>query len=593
MTIDSVLADYEAGKSPEDVLTKVFARIAAVDDPGIFIHLANKEDVLAAVDSLGPRDPEAMPLWGVPFAVKDNIDVAGMPTTAACPAYAYIPDQDATVVAMLKAAGAVVIGKTNLDQFATGLVGTRTPYPIPKNALDPDLVPGGSSSGSAVSVAQGIVPFALGTDTAGSGRVPAGLNAITGLKPSLGALSTLGVVPACRTLDCVSIFATSIADARQIFDLARGFDAQDPYSKPWEASVVSQGRALRIGVPAKVDRKFFGDDAAREAYEATLSTLADVGAEISEVPFQTFYDMALMLYEGPWVAERYAAIDAFMETNEADLHPVTRAITVKARNFSATDTFKGIYKLAELRRGNEMLIEGLDMLCVPTAPTWYTVEENLADPIRTNANLGTYTNFVNLMGLCGLAVPTGTQSDGRPSSVTFLARAGGDHMLADFTDGFMSGAGNGSDTAPASAKPAENLCEGIEIAVVGAHLKGLPLNGELTALDAVFRRRTETLADYRLYELEGASPRKPGLLRVSPGTGHTIEIEIWSLDPAAFGLFVSRIPAPLCLGTVQLADGTQTKGFIVESEGVKDARDISDFGGWRNYVARAEEGAVA
>jgi allophanate hydrolase len=588
LTIAGLHADFAAGRGAQDVIEEVYARIAETDDPGIFIHLPEKDALLVEAAALGPFDPAAKPLWGIPFAVKDNIDVAGMPTTAACPDFAYTPAEDAEAVRLLRAAGALVIGKTNLDQFATGLVGTRTPYPIPKNVLDPDLVPGGSSSGSAVAVARGIAAFSLGTDTAGSGRVPAGLNGLVGLKPSLGALSTRGVVPACRTLDCVSIFAHSVAEAHRVFDVACAFDARDAYSRPWAALPADlPGRALRIGVPAAQDRKFFGDVAAQRAYEATLGDLKALGAETVEVPFQPFYDIALLLYEGPWVAERYAAIEAFIEAHEDALHPVTRAITVKARNFTATDTFKAIYKLADLKRQCGTLIEGLDLLCVPTAPTWYTVAENLADPIATNSNLGTYTNFVNLMGMCGLVIPTGQQADGRPASVTFLAPDGGDRFLAGVADTFQSEGALGGPQGGVQADGAP----GIEIAVVGAHLTGLPLNGELTRLGAAFRRDARTRADYRLYDLAGTAPRKPGLLRVADGTGHAIQVEVWSLAPDAFGRFVAGIPAPLGLGTLRLDDGSETKGFLVESEGVRDARDISRFGGWRDYIK--SETAVA
>ncbi|MGD9868587.1 MAG: allophanate hydrolase, partial [Hyphomicrobiales bacterium] len=409
LTIEALHRDYAAGKPAGDAVREAFERIAEVDDPGIFIHLPPAESVIAEAEALGSFDPETRPLWGVPFAVKDNIDVAGMPTTAACPAYAYRPGQDAEVVRLLREAGALVIGKTNLDQFATGLVGTRTPYQIPRNALDPELVPGGSSSGSAVAVAQGIAAFALGTDTAGSGRVPAGLNGIVGLKPSLGALSTRGVVPACRTLDCVSIFATSVEDARAVLHVAAKFDQGDPYSRPWQPAT----RAVsRVGVPRPADRQFFGDSAAESAFAATIDGIASTGAGIVELPFEPFYQVARLLYEGPWVAERYAAIESFLASNESQLHPVTRSVILQARGISAADAFKGLYRLEELRREVAALIDGVDLLCVPTAPTWYTLEQNLADPIVTNSNLGTYTNFVNLLGLCGLAIPTGTQADG-------------------------------------------------------------------------------------------------------------------------------------------------------------------------------------
>lgn len=573
---------YQAGKSACDMIIDTLRRIAEVDDPGVFIHVASQETLIEEAKRLGTFDSTKKPLWGIPFAVKDNIDVAGMPTTAGCPAYRYMPDEDATVVRLLRDAGAIVIGKTNLDQFATGLVGTRTPYPAPRNALDPALVPGGSSSGSAVSVALGIVAFALGTDTAGSGRIPAGLNGLVGLKPSLGALSTRGVVPACRTLDCVSIFATNVPDAQRVFDVACVFDEDEPYSRAWTELVRGRGAGkIRVGVPAPEDRRFLNDSAAQSAYQASLAKLGRRGCDVVELPFQKFYDIADLLYEGPWVAERYAAIDGFIQTNEDDLHPVTHAIISKARNFSAVDTFKGMYALETLRREIMPQLDGLDMLCVPTAPTWCSVEENLADPIGTNSNLGTYTNFVNLLGLCGLTIPTGQQSDGRPASLTFLAKDGGDKFLAQFAEEFLQ-------DVPGAEMTGASCSRTIQIAVVGAHLSGLPLNHELTERGAEFVRTVRTPRDYRLFALEGTTPPKPGLLRVSPRSGHAIEAEIWSLSPSAFGEFVANIPSPLCLGSIGFDDGSMVQGFLVESEGVTDARDVSDFGGWRRYIASRE-----
>lgn len=588
LTIEALHEEYASGKSAAEAVRESYARIREVDDPGIFIHLAPVEAVTAEAAALDPFDPAAKPLWGVPFAVKDNIDVAGMPTTAACPAYAYRPERDAEVVRLLREAGALVIGKTNLDQFATGLVGTRTPYPIPRNAIDPELVPGGSSSGSAVAVAQGIAAFALGTDTAGSGRVPAGLNGIVGLKPSLGALSTRGVVPACRTLDCVSIFASTVADAHAVFRVAASFDPLDPYSRHWQPV---SGGARRVGVPRAADRRFFGDTAAETAFALNVERLARTGAELVELPFEPFYEVARLLYDGPWVAERYAAIEGFIAANEAHLHPVTRAVITRARDFSAADTFKGLYRLEELRRETSALLEGVDLLCVPTAPTWYTLQENLADPILTNSNLGTYTNFVNLLGLCGLAIPTGLQDDGRPASVTLLASGGLDDMLAGFA-GQLTGSAAGSAPLASSCRAGP----GFEIAVVGAHLTGLPLNRELTELGGTFVRTVRTARDYRLFELPGATPRKPGLLEVAEGEGHAIEAEVWALSAESFGRFVARIPSPLCIGTVRLGDGSGVKGFVVGGESVRGARDISSFGGWRNYIASeqpvAREGAA-
>ena len=569
---------YRAGQRPSEVIAECYDRIEAVGDPGIFLHLANRDLAIGQAEALGAYDPVRKPLWGVPFAVKDNIDVAGMPTTAACPAYGYLPEEDATVVRLLRDAGAIPIGKTNLDQFATGLVGTRTPHPVPKNARDPELVPGGSSSGSAVAVAQGIVPFALGTDTAGSGRIPAGLNGLVGLKPSLGALSTHGVVPACRTLDCVSVFATEVADAMTVFDQACALDPRDPYSRPWrdDGRRLSDG-PLRIGVPRTADRRFFGDSAAETAYDAALATLADGTGEIVEVPFGPFYAIAELLYDGPWVAERYAAIEAFLADHEDALHPVTRNIIAPARNYSAVDAFKGLYALEALKREVAPLLESVDLLCVPTAPTWYTVAENRADPIGTNSNLGSYTNFVNLLGLCGLVLPTGEQPDGRPASVTLLAREGRERGLAAFARAVESEGDVPPSNGSAAAKP-------FEIAVVGAHLSGLPLNHEVTGRGGRLLRTVRTAPDYRLFALNGVTPPKPGLLRVEAGAGHAIEAEIWSLAPAAFGDFVASIPPPLCLGTLRFEDGSAAQGFLAESEGVRDARDVSEYGGWRGFI---------
>jgi allophanate hydrolase len=416
---------YAGGGTVHEVIDRVFTRIAAVNDTGIFLHLSDRQALLAEAQALGPFDAEAKPLWGIPFAVKDNIDVAGMPTTAACPDYSYMPTADATVVRLLKEAGALVIGKTNLDQFATGLVGVRSPYPIPRNAIDANLVPGGSSSGSAVSTSQGIVSFALGTDTAGSGRIPAGLNNIVGLKPSVGALSTAGVIPACRTLDCVSIFALTVDDAWRVFGIAARYDATDAYSKDIPATGYgSLPPALTIGVPAKTDRQFFGDTVMEAAYENALAMLAKIGHRLVEVPFGDFYNVANLLYEGAWVAERYATVKDFFDTSEASFHPVTRKIYGAAKTLSAADASNGFYALQALKQKVQPIIASVDLFCVPTAPSHYTLADLAAEPIRENSRLGTYTNFVNLLDMCGIAVPTGKRADGLPASVTLLAPSG-------------------------------------------------------------------------------------------------------------------------------------------------------------------------
>jgi allophanate hydrolase len=591
--IGSLHAAYASGMSVKAVIETVFARIAEADDPGIFIHLASKAEMLAEAEALGGFDPVAKPLWGVPFAVKDNIDVAGMPTTAGCAEYAYLPAQDATVVARLRAAGALVVGKTNLDQFATGLVGVRTPFPIPRNAIDPKLVPGGSSSGSAVATARGIVSFALGTDTAGSGRIPAGLNNIVGLKPTVGALSAAGVVPACRTLDCVSVFALTVDDAYSVFRAAVAKDDADPYSRAIAApSLGPRPPVLTVGVPAKADRTFFGDAAMATGFEAALVALEKLGCRLVEIPFGDFYATANLLYEGAWVAERYAAIADFMEANEAAMHPVTRTIIGGARKLSAADAFNGLYALQAYKAGLAPIIASVDLFCVPTAPTHYSLAAVLADPIVTNSRLGTYTNFVNLLDMCGIAVPTGKRDDGLPMSVTLLATAGNDALTAALGSELHAASGLGLGAIgwpmPASSAKTPDFDDGmIELVVVGAHLSGMPLNSQLCALGARLGRAAKTVASYQLYALAGQSVPKPGLVRVADGSGKSIDVEVWRLSADAFGRFVAAIPPPLGIGTIDLDDGTSAKGFLVETAGLSQAIDISAYGGWRSFIANA------
>ena len=420
--IDRLHAAYATGLPPAAVMAEVHARIAAAGDPAIFLHLRDPAATVDEAAALPPFDPVAYPLWGIPFAIKDNIDVGAVPTTAACPDFAYLAQADAFVVARLRAAGAIWIGKTNLDQFATGLVGVRSPYGVPRNALDPAIVPGGSSSGSAVAVARGLVSFALGTDTAGSGRVPAALNNIVGLKPSLGALSATGVVPACRTLDTISIFGLTVADAWRAYRVACAPDADDPWSRPMPAPALSAPPPRqRIGVPDAASIEFFGDTEQAAAFAAACATLRDTGGEVVEVDFAPFYAVAQMLYDGAWVAERMAAVEPLFRAQPGAFHPVTARIIGGADRLSAADAFRGIYRLAALRRQAVAAMAGLDLLAVPTIPTFYSTADLEADPIGPNSRLGTYTNFVNLLDMCGLAVPTGPRSDGRPGSITLLA----------------------------------------------------------------------------------------------------------------------------------------------------------------------------
>jgi len=589
------LGDYGAAYAsraltPGAAIEEVYRRIAAHDDPAMFITLRSKNEVLGEAEALAALASDGKPLFGIPVAVKDNIDVAGLPTTCACPDYAYTPTEDAEVVARLRKAGAMVIGKTNLDQFATGLVGVRTPYGVPRNTLHPELVPGGSSSGSAVAVAAGIVPIALGTDTAGSGRVPAGLNNIVGLKPTLGALSTRGVVPACRTLDCVSIFALTVEDAAAVFEALAGYDEADPFSRPQSSTRGSLPARLRVGVPDAAGRRFFGDSLSEAAYDAALANLDFHGAEVKALDLSPLFAVAALLYEGPWVAERYQAIRPFIEAAPDALHPVTRAITDKALRFSAADAFAGLYRLAELRRAAEPIWRDIDALLVPTFPRPRTVADLAADPIGPNSELGTYTNFVNLLDLCALAVPGRSRADGLPAGTTLIAPAGQDSLLAAFGSRLhrASGVALGATGASLPPEPSRNLAQAgearIEIAVVGAHLSGLALNGELLAAGAGFVREAVTRPDYRLFALDGGPVRRPGLLRIEEGAGASIACEVWSLPAEGFARFVAAIPSPLTIGTLRLADGTTPKGFLVEAEATGGAEDISRHGGWRAFL---------
>lgn len=587
-TLPALARAYADGIAPADVIAEVYRRIEAVNDPAIFISFRDRAAVVAEAEALGTQDP-SKPLWGVPFVVKDNIDVAGMETTAACPAYAYRAAQDAFVVARLREAGALLIGKTNLDQFATGLVGARSPYGVPRNAIDPAMVPGGSSSGSAVAVAHGFVGFSLGTDTAGSGRVPAALNNIVGLKPTLGAMSCRGVVPACRTIDTVSIFALTVADAYAAYAVAAAFDPEDAFSKDVAVPPMAAPAAgLRIGVPSQ-DSLQFGDEDQREMFAAAGRGLAQSGAEIVPIDFAPFYAVAEMLYDGAWIAERHAVVEPLLREQPDALHPVTRKVIAAAESLSATQAFRGIYRLRELARVAEQAMAGLDALCVPSIPAFCLLAELEADPIGANSRLGTYTNFVNLLDMCGIAVPTAARGDGRPGSVTLLARAGEDGLCAALAARLHSDAPRIGATlyAPPPAPGAMPTLrdDEIEMVVCGAHMSGLPLNHELTSRGARLIEQTLTAPHYGFYALSGGPPFRPGLLR--GGQGRAIEVEVWSMPKSAVGDFIAGIPSPLTIGQVELDDGRFAHGFLVEASGIAGAEDISDHGGWRAFIAAA------
>ncbi|OWW21595.1 allophanate hydrolase [Noviherbaspirillum denitrificans] len=576
--------------APSDCVALVLERIAQADRPEVWISRVDTDALQARskqLDQLLRQEGAAifrrMPLFGIPFAVKDNIDVAGMPTTAACPEFAYTPDRSATVVEKLEAAGAILVGKTNLDQFATGLNGTRSPYGAVRNAIDPAYVSGGSSSGSAVAVALGLVSFSLGTDTAGSGRVPAGLNGIVGLKPTRGLFSARGVFPACRTLDCVSIFAQTVADAWTVTRVMAGYDAEDSYSRKIPMLGVKP-RNYRIAIPSAPE--FFGDANARHAFDAVVQALRQSPrCTVGTIDYKPFQQAADLLYQGPWVAERLAAIGSFFNEKPEALHPVVGGIVGQGANYSAVDAFNGQYRLAALRREAEAQLAEYDFLLVPTSPTMPRIDEMLREPVKLNAQLGYYTNFVNFFDMAALSIPTPPRADGLPAGVTLIGPCGADQRLAAAAESMLQYLHKTPACAGHAAfEPLPFQEATVHIAVVGAHLEGQPLNWQLLERGAAKVCATRTAAAYRLYALPGTTPPKPGLVRTA-NDGAAIDIEIWELPRRYFGEFVAEVPSPLAIGTLELEDGRWVKGFVCELFALDGAQDISRFGGWRAYLA--------
>ena len=594
MRIAALNADYRGGRSPGDVIDEVFARIAACPDPAAWISLRDRADVAREALALERGDQGRLPLWGIPFAVKDNIDVAGLDTTAACRAFSRRAIADAGAVARLRAAGALVIGKTNLDQFATGLVGVRSPYGIPRCVFDADFVSGGSSSGSAVAVARGHVAFALGTDTAGSGRVPAAFNHLVGIKPTRGLIGTSGVVPACRSLDVVSVFAATCRDGTLVRRVAQGPDAGDAYSRPMSPRTLPE-RGLTVGILAANDRDFGDDTLAAASYDAALSRAATLGWDLREIDYAPFRDAAALLYDGPWLAERYSAIELPLTQYGDDVDPTVRRVVTPGGRLSGCDVFRGLHRHAELAARAAAEWSRVDVLLLPTTPSHPRVEAVLADPVHLNARLGRYTNFVNLLDCCAVAVPGGFRSDGLPFGVTLVAPAFCDDALARLADSLhrvlepswgLDREGLTEEEFP--APDYEPQAPAARLAVVGAHLSGLPLNHQLTDRGARLVARTHTAEHYRLYALPGTTPPKPGLVRVDEPTGLGVEVEVWELDWPAFGSFVGQVPPPLAIGSITLADGTVVKGFLCEAVATVGALDITADGGWRAYLARSD-----
>jgi allophanate hydrolase len=570
MNISELKARYADGFTPSQLIEELYQKIIDWNDPAIFIHLPEK-GILLEIASVVESMPEDLPLWGIPFVVKDNIDVANWPTTAACPDFSYTPSQDAEVVRLLRAAGAIPIAKGNLDQFATGLVGTRSPYGIPRNALAEGYLPGGSSAGSASAVAAGLCVFSLGTDTAGSGRVPAAFQELIGWKPTRGLLSNRGLVPACRSLDCISVFANCAVDAMPISEVISKYDVADAFSR--EVTATGRvGKVFRFGVPKSLD--FAGDPDTPGLFSEAIERMKSLGGTPVEIDLTPFTDAAKLLYEGPWVAERWAAVGDFVEKNRESVFPVTLKILENSKGWDAASTFKAQYRLREFARETEATWKAIDVLLLPTTPRLYTVEENLAEPYGTNATLGRYTNFMNLLDLAAVAMPAGRARNGRaPWGVTLAAPAGWDAALLELAGRF----GNEIMVPRVSEK--------IPLLVCGAHLEGLALHWQLASRGAVLRERTRTAPSYRMYAMpaSGPIPPRPALIR-DEVEGAAIVVEVWELEPAAFGDFVSKIPGPLGIGKVVLESGEEVPGFIAEPRATEGAEEITHHGGWRAWL---------
>jgi len=527
--------------------------------------------------------------------VKDNIDVAGLPTTAACPAFSDTPASDAPAVARLRAAGAICLGKVNLDQFATGLVGTRSPYGVPVNPFDARYPTGGSSSGSAAAVARGLVCFALGTDTAGSGRVPAGLTNTVGWKPSRGLVSTRGVVPACRSLDCVTVFALTVEDARLAARILVAFDEQDPYARSAPEDLWRSGNALprTLAIPRAADLSFLGDEQAARAFADACALWRSWGVALEEIDLGPFKKAGKMLYDGAFIGERLSELEAFVDSRPEALLPVTRGILAQGKQVSGARAFRDLHALAALSREVSAVWKDADALLLPTTPTIFTIEQIEADPVLRNSELGLYTNFGNLLDLAGVAVPNGFRADGLPTGVMLMGPWGSDGQLLAWADRWQRARGGRLGATNLTLAPAPEAVTStarpeprtMRLAVVGAHLSGEPLNGQLTSLGGRLVRACQTAARYRLYRLPNTTPPKPGLVHVGEGEGHPIAVEVWQIPEAALGAFFPNVVAPLCLGTLELDDGERVPGFVCEPRALVGAEDISSFGGWKAYRA--------
>ena len=600
LTLSALRAAYRSGSlTPQALVADIEQRCDGSAAHNIWIARLHAEQLRPYLERLEQHDPDELPLYGIPFAIKDNIDLAGVPTTAGCAAFTYTPERSAFVVQRLIDAGAIPIGKTNMDQFATGLVGTRSPQPwgTCHNAFHPDYISGGSSSGSAVAVALGLVSFSLGTDTAGSGRVPAAFNNIIGLKPSRGLLSMEGVVRACRSLDCVSIFALTTDDADSVLEQAAAFDPNDDYARdnPFANNHRHYGQpptSFRFGVPQAAQLNFFGNASAEGLYRTSMEQLQALGGEKVEVDFAPFLEAARLLYEGPWIAERFVAIEDIITQQPEALLPVIRQIIGGGRDKTAADGFKAEYRMQHYRRRARAVLDSVDFLLTPTTGTVYTIAEVEAEPIELNSNLGYYTNYLNLLDCAAIAMPAGFLDKGLPWGVSFVAPAMQDRKLLSYARRWQQALGLPlgaldavAELAPISAAIAQ--ADTVPLVVCGAHLTGLALNWQLTERGAQLLQRTTTSPQYRLYCLPGGPPQRPALVRAAQ-QGASIEVEVWAMPTEQLGSFVAAVPAPLAIGKVELADGRWLSGFVCEPYGLQTAQEITAFGGWKAYLQQAE-----
>jgi len=578
--------------TPQQLCHTLLQQARELEDYNTWIYLLNEDELQAYLDRLQGLPIDKLPLYGIPFAVKDNIDLAGIPTTAACEEFSYIAEQSAFVVDQLIAAGAIPLGKTNLDQFATGLVGTRSPYGETRNAFNRDYISGGSSSGSAVSVAQGLVSFSLGTDTAGSGRVPAAFNNILGMKPSRGLLSTHGVVPACRTLDCVAIFASTTEDLQQLFSVCAHFDPEDAYARQNPAinagsSILTTPASFRFAIPKASQLEFFGNEAYRHAFEDAVHQLETLGGVKQEIDYSPFMDAARLLYEGPWVTERYLACQPLIDEQPEALLDVTYGIISQGKDKLASDLFSAQYKLQACKQVTDHSLNDIDFMLTPTAGTHYTIDEVIHEPVQLNSNLGYYTNYMNLLDYASIAVPAGLTETGMPFGVTLVSYAFTDMQLLSFAQALHHSQdhtlGATDWQLPDLNKTTATDDHYAQIVVCGAHMQDLPLNHQLTDRGATLLEQCQSSANYKLVALPGGPPQRPGMLRVNEN-GNAIDVEVWKIPVDQLGSFLKDIPQPLGLGKVELYDGRWEIGFICESYIENDAKDISTLGGWRAYL---------